>query len=62
MFTSCFLREPDRMARTLLSDEAWKKVEAILPGMEGDRGPNGAGQPLVFRSAAMDRSHGQSLA
>lgn len=26
------------MVRTLLSDEAWKKVEAILPGKEGDRG------------------------
>ncbi|EKS9916810.1 TPA: IS5 family transposase, partial [Burkholderia multivorans] len=26
------------MIRTLLSDEVWKKIEAILPGKEGDRG------------------------
>ncbi|BEV14348.1 transposase [Herbaspirillum sp. DW155] len=26
------------MVRTLLSDDVWKKVEAILPGKEGDRG------------------------
>jgi transposase len=26
------------MIRTLLSDEAWKKVELIVPGKEGDRG------------------------
>lgn len=26
------------MVRTLLSDEAWKKAEAILPGKKGDRG------------------------
>lgn len=26
------------MIRTLLSDEAWGKVESILPGKEGDRG------------------------
>jgi transposase len=25
------------MIRTLLSDNVWKKVEAILPGKEGDR-------------------------
>jgi transposase len=28
----------DRMARTLLSDEVWKKVRDLLPGKEGDRG------------------------
>ena len=26
------------MVRTLLSDKVWNKVEAILPGKEGDRG------------------------
>ncbi|AIP34085.1 hypothetical protein DR64_8079 [Paraburkholderia xenovorans LB400] len=26
------------MIRTLLSDDAWKRVEAILPGKDGDRG------------------------
>ncbi len=26
------------MVRTLLSDEVWNKVQAILPGKEGDRG------------------------
>ncbi|QLB64837.1 transposase [Paraburkholderia caribensis] len=26
------------MARTLLSDEVWKKIRDILPGKEGDRG------------------------
>ncbi|MEX3556651.1 MAG: IS5/IS1182 family transposase, partial [Burkholderia gladioli] len=26
------------MVRTLLSDEIWNKVQAILPGKEGDRG------------------------
>ncbi len=26
------------MIRTLLSDDIWKKVDAILPGKEGDRG------------------------
>jgi transposase len=38
VFTSCFLRERNGMVRTLLSDDVWKKVEAILPGKEGDRG------------------------
>lgn len=33
-----FLRERNGMVRTLLSDDVWKKVEAILPGKEGDRG------------------------
>jgi len=28
----------DRMVRTLLGDEVWNKVQAVLPGKEGDRG------------------------
>ena len=31
VFTSCLLHEQDRMARTLLGADAWKKVKATVP-------------------------------
>lgn len=46
------------MVRTLLSDYVWKKVEAVLPGKEGNRGRTA----LDNRWFAVDRSHGRPLA
>lgn len=33
-----FLHDQVKMARTLLSDEAWARIESVLPGKEGDPG------------------------
>ncbi|MEX3605399.1 MAG: IS5 family transposase [Burkholderia sp.] len=38
------------MVRTLLSDEIWNKVQAILPGKEGDRGRTASNNRWCFEA------------